>query len=217
LGSLLGGGPPPETVAFDPGSARLLPPEREKLARVAKSLQQRPQLRVVVQGSHDPERDGRALREAAVRQELAKRLGLAPAPAPGGVAPPLPFEDARLQRALEAMLEERAGADAAGQFAADFERQTRRRPDRVNALLAVVGRGSADRQFYEAIFQRLVESQPLDAAALHDLARRRGAAVAEALGGATGLPAERIGQKDPEAASSGAGAKLSLDVRKAPS
>jgi hypothetical protein len=215
LGSLLGGGPPPETVAFDPGSARLLPPEREKLGRVAKSLQQRPQLKVVVQGSHDAERDGRALREAAVRQELARRLELAPTP--GGVAPPLPFDNAKLQRTLEAMLTERAGGDGMIKFIADFEEQAARKADRVNAMLAVVGRGSADRQLYEAMFQRLVELQPLPATALQDLARQRSAAVAEALGGAAGLPAERIAQKDPEAAAGDASARLSLDVQKAPS
>jgi hypothetical protein len=215
LGSLFGSGPPPETIAFDPGSARLLPPEREKLERVAKSLQQRPQLKVVVQGSHDAERDARALRETAVRQELAKRLELEPAP--GGVAPPLPFDNAKLQRTLEAMLEERAGGEGMNKYIADFEKQVGRKPDRVNAMLAVVGRGSADRQFYEGVFQRLVELQPLPATALADLARRRGAAAAAALGGAAGLPAERIGQKDPEAAAGGASAKLSLDVQKAPS
>lgn len=214
LGSLFGSGAPPENIAFDAGSARLLPPEREKLVRVAKTMQQRPQLKVMVQGSFDAAQDGRALREAAVRATLAERLELKPAP--GDVPAPIPFDNAKVQRALEALLTERAGAEAVNQHAAAFEKQAGRKPDRVNPMFAVIGRGSADRQFYESVFQRLVELQPLAPAALQDLARRRSETIVKELA-AGGLPEQRTGQKEPEAGTGGANARLSLDVLKAPS
>ncbi len=216
LGSLLGGGgSPPEEIAFDAGSARLLPPEREKLVRVAKTLQQRPQLKLMVQGNYDTERDGRALREAAVRHALAERLEVKPAP--GDVPTPVPFENAKVQRALEALLAERAGGDGVNQYVAVFEKQAGRKADRVNPMLAVVGRGSADRQLYEGMFQRLIELQPLPPTALQELARQRSEGILKEITGGAGLPAARAGQKDAEATGGGANAKLSLDVLKAPS
>jgi hypothetical protein len=215
LGSLFGGGPPPEEITFDAGSERLLPPEREKLLRVVKTLQQRPQLKLMVQGNYHVERDGRALREAAVRSALAQRLDIKPVP--GEVPGPVPFENARVQRALEALLTERAGADGVSQAVAAFEKQAGRKADRVNPMLAVVGRGSVDRQLYEAMFQRLVELQPLPATALQDLARRRSDVILKELVGSAGLPAERAGQREPEATTGAASARLSLDVMKSTS
>ena len=215
LASLFGGGPPPEEIAFDAGSERLLPPEREKLVRLVKTLQQRPQLKLMVQGNYNVERDGRALRDAAVRSALAQRLDIKPVP--GEVPGPVPFENAKVQRALEALLAERAGADGVSQYVAAFEKQAGRKADRVNPMLAVVGRGSADRQLYEGMFQRLVELQPLPPAALQDLARRRSDAILKELTGSAGLPAERTGQREPEAVTGGASARLSLDVLKSAS
>src|SRR5262249_17502609 len=57
LAALFGGGGGSESlesIAFDPGRAALLPPEREKLKRVAEGLGKRPQLRLVAEGHHGP-------------------------------------------------------------------------------------------------------------------------------------------------------------------
>ncbi|MET0680650.1 MAG: DUF748 domain-containing protein, partial [Burkholderiales bacterium] len=68
LAGLFGGGTEAlGTVQFEPGRARLLPPEREKLDKVAQALQEKPQLKLVVHGPYDPRLDGEALRERQVR------------------------------------------------------------------------------------------------------------------------------------------------------
>ena len=54
LGALLGGsGEEFKAVILEPSEARLLPPEREKLAKLAKALEQRPQLKLAVEGHFD--------------------------------------------------------------------------------------------------------------------------------------------------------------------
>jgi uncharacterized protein DUF748 len=212
LGSLFGGSTESlDDVAFDAGSARLLPPEREKLGRLAETLKQRPQLKVVVQGRFHPERDGAALREAALRRALAEQLEmkLAPGEDPG----PVLFDTARTQRALEALLVMRSGQDAPAQFAAAFGKERGREAARVNPLLGRVGRASQDRELYEAMYRRLIELQPLPDGMLQELARERSAVIVKQLA-AAGLDAARLGQKDPEAAGDAVSAKLSLDVAK---
>jgi hypothetical protein len=215
LAALFGGsGENLDDIAFDPGSARLLPPEREKLARLAETLKKRPQLKVVVQGRYDPDRDGAAMRDVAARRALAERLGgkLAPTDEPGPVA----FDNARTQRALEAMLTERGGADALAQFVAGFEKTKGREAQRVNPALALVGRASPDRELYEAMFARVVELQALPPKALEQLAGERGAAIAKQVADASALGSERVGQKAPEATSGApVASKLTLEVAQA--
>ena len=194
-------------------SARLLPPEREKLVRLVETLKKRPQLRLLVQGRYHPDRDGAALRDVAAHRALAERLGIKVAPGedPGPVA----YDNARTQRALEAMLAERGGADAVSQFVAGFEKQKGREARRVNLALALVGRGSQDRELYEAIFRRVAELQPLPPKALEELALARGAVIRKRVAGAAGIGAARVGQKAPEAVSGAqVTSKLSLDVAK---
>jgi hypothetical protein len=125
-----GGGENLDEVAFDAGSARLLPPEREKLVRLVETLKKRPQLKLMVQGRYNTDRDGAAMREAASRRAVAERRGskLSPTDDPGPVA----FDNARTQRALEAMLAERGGAEALSQFVTGFEKEKGREAQRVN-------------------------------------------------------------------------------------
>jgi hypothetical protein len=212
LASAFGGGAETlEEIPFDAGSARLLPPEREKLARLAETLAKRPQLKLVVQGRYHQARDGAALRAAALRRDIAEKLEikLAPGEDPG----PVSFERARTQRVLEALLAARTGQDdAAAQFAAAFSKEKGRETTRVNPVLALVGRGSADRELYEAMYRRLIELQPLAEGTLQDLGRQRAAAILKELAERSGLGPERLGQKDPEATGDAISAKLSLDV-----
>jgi hypothetical protein len=190
LQGLGGGGAELEAVHFEPGRAGLAPPERETLDRVAKALAERPQFKLVVHGPYDRERDGEALREQRVRRELARALGveLGPREDPGPVA----YGDAATQRALERLLAARAGPDAADRLAASYAARTGKAPERVNPVFAVFGRASPDREFYEAVFRRLVESEPLDEAALNDLAARRAQAIVTYLLKTANLDAGRI-------------------------
>ncbi|MGQ0751418.1 MAG: DUF748 domain-containing protein [Betaproteobacteria bacterium] len=214
LGSLFGGETEAlDDVAFDAGSARLLPPEREKLVKLAETLKQRPQLKLVVQGRFHPARDGAALREAALRRAIAEQLEmkLAPGEDPG----PVLFGSARTQRALEALLVARSGEGAPAQFAAAFGKERGREASRINPLLGRVGRASQDLELYEAMYRRLIELQPLPDAALAHLARERSAVIVKQLASA-GLEAGHLGEKEPEPSSDAVTAKLTLDVARTP-
>ena len=114
-----------------------------------------------------------------------------------------------------ALLEERGGPDALARLVAAFEKEKGREARRVNPALALVGRGSEDRELYEAIFRRVAELQPLPSNALEELARARGAAIAKQVADGGGIGAARVGEQKPEAASGAqVTCKLSLDVAK---
>ena len=218
LGNLFGGsGEQVNAVAFKPGSERLLPPQKEKLANVGKALSERPQLKVIVGGRYDPAQDGAALRSLRVRRELAAALDvkLAPDEEPGPVA----YDDPRTQRALQDLLEARAGDGAVDAFQADYEKRTGQPVKRVNPVLALFGQASPDHAFYEALFEHLVEIHPLGESDLQALAQRRAEAVAESLVSDAGVEQQRVELGKVEAAQ-GMGdemveTELSLDVQKA--
>ena len=180
LGALFGGSADAvDAVAFAAGSDVVPPPERQKLKRVADVLGKRPRLTLTVHGSYDTKVDGEALRSLRVRQELVQRLGSKSNPGedPGPVA----FDDARTQRALEALLTERAGDKAVDDMLQDFEKTTGKKAERASRLRGLVGRATGDRALYESMFKRLVELAPLPESELTDLARRRGEATVRAL------------------------------------
>jgi hypothetical protein len=92
------------------------------------------------------------------------------------------------------------GGKALEEFQAGYEKSTGTKADRVNPVLALVGRGSSDRAFYEALFRRLVELAPLTDAELKALGQRRGEATARALKERAGNAAGRVEVGDIEAA-----------------
>ena len=194
LASLFGGSA--ETlgdIRFDPGSARLLPTEQEKLRRVAEGLQKRAQLKLMVQGQYHKDADSLAMRTRAVRADLAVREGLK---LEAGEDPgPVGFDNAKTQRALEVMLDARAGGDAAVQFAEAFRKSSGTEAARVNAALALLNRGAGDRALYVAMHQRLIELQPLPGPALADLAKARAANITLAFTGQLKLDPARIASK----------------------
>jgi hypothetical protein len=168
-----------QTIAFEPGSDVVQPPEQEKLKRVAEVLGKRTQLKLTVHGAYESKADGEALRSRRVRQDVAQRLDLKVKPGedPGPVA----FDQVKTQRALEALLTERAGAKAIEELEASFQKTSGRKAERANPVLALVGRGSGDRAFYETVFRRLVETAPVTDADVTALGRRRGEAIARVL------------------------------------
>jgi hypothetical protein len=202
------------SIAFAPGNARLRPPEREKLDKVAHVLSQRRELMLVVRGPFDPERDGQALRSRGVRRELARELGV---DVDEGEDPgPVAYSDAATQRALEALLEKRAGANAMEELARSFTARVGREPDRVNPVLGRLGRASPDREFYEAVYQRLVELYPLPPNALPELASRRAETILDYLAGPGAVDPSRLETGEPRAVQTGADrpitTQLTLDV-----
>jgi hypothetical protein len=196
LAGLFGGGAENvEAVAFEAGSDIVLPPEREKLKRVAEVLGKRPRLKLTVHGRYEAKADGEALRSLQVRRDLARHrdVKVNPGEDPGPVAFDLP----KSQRALERLYAER-GADIK-EFQATYEKTTGKKIERVNPVLVVLDRGAGDRAFYEALFRRLVETAPLAEAELTALGRRRGEATARTLK-ESAASADRVDVGDTEAA-----------------
>jgi uncharacterized protein involved in outer membrane biogenesis len=187
-----------QTIAFEPGSDTVQPPERQKLQRVAEVLGKRTRLKLTVHGGYEAKADGDALRSLRMRQDLAQRLGLKAKPGedPGPVA----FDQAKTQRALEALLTERSGAKVFEEFQTGYEKSTGKKAERVNPVLAVVGRASPDRAFYEALFRRLVEIAPLSDAELKALGQHRAEATARVLKERAETFADRVEVGDTEAA-----------------
>lgn len=194
-------------IEFEVGSARIAPPEREKLDQLAQALKARPQLKLVMRGPYDPQADAQHLSRERVRAELAAAMGLKlrPGERPG----PIAFGSADTQKALEAMLEA-AEPDGIASLASRYEQRTGRTPDRINPVLGFFGRASKDIEFYEAVYERLVELDPLPQSAVSVLAGRRMQAMVEALakggvsreriqaGGITPVTAERDGSIEAE-------------------
>lgn len=194
LGALFGagGGENLENIAFDPGRAALSPPEREKLKRVAEGLGKRPQLRLVAEGQYGAA-DVAALRQREVEAALSLRLGRPTAA--DAVTEPVNVTEARTQRALEALFVERQSEQALDQFVAQIG-QTRGKPvQRVNAALALFGRASPDRELYEALLKRLVETARLADDAPRRLADARARAVTGYLVGDLSVPPARVAAK----------------------
>jgi hypothetical protein len=207
-----GGAEQLEDIAFDLGRAVLLPPEREKLKRVAEGLAKRPQLRIVAEGQYGSG-DRAALQQREVEAATAAALGRAPAA--GKPTDPIEVTDAKTQRALEALYVQRNSEQGLAEFAAQTGKTRGKPVDRVNAALALLGRGSPDREFYEALLKRLNETAPVPDAALAELAAERARSVTEHLTGTLAVAPERTAART-AAAPGSALVKLALDVARAP-
>ena len=184
LASLVGGDEEDlGVVNFEVGRSRVTPPEKEKLAKLAIAVKQRPQLVIEVQGQYSAEADGTVLKHLAVRQALAKRMGKTDITDLNLATEPLNKTDPDTQKALDALTAERMA------------------PSEVTALKITYGLQPAQPQdtektgkkeppkapkpdpagFYAALFQNLVKHQPLPESALTKLAQKRAAAVVSEL------------------------------------
>lgn len=173
LASLLGSGEgDPGAVLFDPGNASIPPPEREKLRKLAEGLASRSRLKLTVFGQFDPKSDATALKSRVIRRAVADQLGvsLAPEDDPDAVS----FTDPATQRALEKLAAEQGGAD---EVEARYTEQTGQPPQRIGALTGLMGRASLTPEFYQQLYDHLIDHAALAADALTGLADRRGQAV----------------------------------------
>jgi hypothetical protein len=167
-------------------------------------------VKLVAEGQTGAE-DKAALQQRDVAFAVGAKLGRTPAA--GADPDPVNLTDARTQRALEAVFIERQSEDALVKFAADTGKARGKEVERANAALALVGRASADRAFYEALQKRLVDTANVPEAALVKLAEARAGAVASHLTGKLGFPPERAAARA-SAAADGAQVKLTLEVAK---
>jgi len=183
-------------IAFDPGRARLLPPEKEKLVRVVAALTKHPELKLMIPARYDTEADARALKRAELGRELGRKAGFAVSEDddPG----PINIEDRATRRALRTMFTERfskaefdrlraeadAKAFAAGTPAPSMTTRLRNFASGEPQLVDT-------REFHQTLLRRLRESQTLASNALAGLAQKRALAIETALQ-AAGADASRI-------------------------
>ncbi len=212
LGSLFGGdGAKLEAIDFDAGSARLLPPERQKLRQVAQVLAKRAQLKLAIPGQFNEAADAPVLRDRAMRSEILRRAGLkiVAGEEPG----PLDMQDRAQRVALRETLSARHGAPALALLLAEAERGVLSPPTVGSAPVAKrdetpiwrralnLAQGEPNladpAAFYSAIAVRLATSQPLAADALARLGTERSQAIAAALKEA-GIDGSRIDLPAPE-------------------
>ena len=210
LGALFGGdGAKLEAIDFDPGSAAILPPEREKLRQVAQVLAKREQLKLAIPGQYNEEADAPVLRENAMRREILGRAGikLVEGEAPG----PIDIGDKTQRTALREAFNARHGAPALEKLQEEVEQRatTARapeagpRPEPVAAWRRAIGvvQGEPNLRlpgaYYNTLVQRLAASQSLPPDALTSLAGARAAAIAAALK-EEGVDAMRVTQAGAE-------------------
>ncbi len=187
-------------INFDPGSARLLPPEREKLSRIVQALGKRPELKLLVPARYDVELDARALKRGALRLELGKRAGLdIEAEDPPG---PLSIDDRRTRAAVRDLFAERFSRDELDKLRAAAEAKENAadggKAQQAMSSLERLGRFASGEphvadtgEFYRTLGGRLVASQTLAADALNELARKRASVIGEALK-AAGIDVARV-------------------------
>ena len=170
-------------VVFEPGSAKLMPAEKEKLQNVAKAIEERPQLKLIVQAAY-ADADREALKYDLATREVAQALGrtLKPDEKPG----PLVFENLATQRALERLVAKKTDPDALRGWLAQYEKKNGE-ARRAGMILRTPG----DPEFYEALFEWLAQNEPVSDEMMQELAENRARAVIEALV-AAGVDEDRL-------------------------
>ncbi|MFZ3084917.1 DUF748 domain-containing protein [Rhodoferax ferrireducens] len=224
LGSLLGvSGEKLESIDFDAGSDRLLPPEREKLKQVAQILGKRAQLKLSVPAQYSEAADGAALRAGAVRVEVARRAGIK---LQAGEEPGLmnlgdravrgAMRDLYAERFGEAELDKQkkaaeggAAAPAAAASMPDTKTAAAQAKlplwQRVGKIIQGEPQVADASAFYKQLQERLNQSQPLAADALAKLGARRAEAILAAL---------KEAGVDPARAAAAAPEKIESDIGK---
>jgi hypothetical protein len=229
LGNLFGmSGEKMEAVDFDPGSDKLLPPEREKLKQVAEVLSKRAQLKLSVPGQYSEAADGAALKARAVRVEIAKRAGikLEAGEEPGS----LDLGDRAVRGSLRELYAERFGdaeldkqkkaaesvpAPAGGPAAADPKTEAAQEKlplwQRVGKMMQGEPQVADASSFYRTLQERLNQNQPLAADALTRLGAQRASTILAALA-ESGVDPARMLAAAPEKISSDIGKPVPLKL-----
>jgi uncharacterized protein involved in outer membrane biogenesis len=218
-----------EAIDFDPGSDRLLPPEREKLKQMAQVLSKRPQLKLSVPGQYSEAADSAALKAHAVRVEIAKRAGikLEAGEEPGALdlrarAVRGALRDLYVERFGAAELDKRkkaaedsAAAPTGEPAAADLNTAAPQEKlpiwQRVGLLIQGEPQVADASSFYRNLQERLDQNQPLAADALTLLGAQRATAILAALKEAGVDPARALAAA-PEKVSSDVGKPVPLKL-----
>ncbi len=219
LGNLLGGGEEKfDALVFDPGSADLLAPEKEKLLKLVDALKSRPQLKLVVQGRYSPEVDGMEFKERSIRRSVGTRLGTKLGP--NDNPEPLSFTDSSTQNALEKLFAERFGKESLHELEKGIEAGTvtPRTPVRQQQhkekeagmfakmaegmkLYKVIPGGKSPEQavlWAGELYTRLVEGEKVTDKTFLQLAENRAQSIVTYLDSEAQIPKDRVRIKAPE-------------------
>ncbi len=182
LGKLLGiSAEQLEAVAFDPGSARLAPPEQEKLKAVAGALGKRAALSLKVVPAVDAARDTAELQELRTRRDVLADAGVKLAD--GEQAGPLDLTNVKIQTAIDNLLKDRSGGKRGLKMVDNVKDYFRKsKPE--------------DLPKYAAMLEQLKATVPVPDAQLNELAAARAKAIRDYLVEA-GLDAGRVQVADP--------------------
>lgn len=183
-----------DRVEFEPGSAALTPPERQKLSKLGEALNMRPQLALQVTGVVDPDADRRALQTLATRA----RIDAALAERSDDEDSPQTMLGERRREAMEALFAadfpETSLADVRGEF---------RQPAAEDGANDAAG---LDETAYVAeLEQRLIDAAPVDEAQVQALGRDRAQRVSDWLVENADIDPARITQADTATTSADAG------------
>ena len=164
------------SVAFEPGSAKLRASENEKLQEVAKIMNERPQLKLVVQAAYAPDTDRAAMKEEMASREIALALGRSLEP--GEKPAPVAFDSLATQRALERLVSKKAADPAVVRnLSSQYAKRTGAEPRRAGMILRETG----DAEFYKAMYAWLVDSEQVSDDSMQKLAASRAGAVLDKL------------------------------------
>ena len=205
-------------IAFDPGKAKLLPPEKEKLVRVVAALAKHPELKLLIPAHYDTEVDPRAMKRAELNRDIGRSAGFSVAE--GEEAGPVNIEDRATRKALRALFAERFSKAELDRVRADAEAKSlaagQAAPSMTTRLLNFAS-GEPQlvdtRDFHQTLLRRLREAQTLPASALTELAQKRALAIEAALkaAGADGSRISRtIGEPSADAEAKQVTARLTL-------
>jgi hypothetical protein len=194
-----------ELVAFEPGRSALIPPEQDKLAKLAAELARRGELSLEIEGRFDTAADAEVLRADRL-EALVEQRRMATADTVAGDAGVL---DAVLEGLYaetftpEALAAERARFTAAPPAPTpepdrSAQRKAQHEAKRKSAALPPPAPGTFDAQgFYDALRARLLAAQPVGNAELAALAGARAAAIAAAVAAGGHVDTSRVKTLDP--------------------
>ncbi len=203
-----------DVIGFENGSAELMPPEVEKLANLAKALEKRPNLKLLVQGRYSAKKDGKVLKALQLKRVIAERQGQTPSP--GEKPSALDFGNPDIQSVLEAVFTERYGKKTLDETKAKAEQASAEDQEKTETSNqeAKIQDPAA---LWKTLYHRMVADEPLEEFALIQLGESRTQVIVRELLEVMGVSEDRVAVKKPKALDPGKRprAKLKLEVLEA--
>ncbi len=197
LGSLFGFGTEKmDTISFDPARHELLPPEQEKIHKIAEMMKKRPLLLLSIHGQYSLETDVAEIKAIKVRNLIAESAGKKNKP--GEDTGPVDLSYSHIQAVVEKMFKERTGLKSYDEIKKPIEESSKSRSEK-SLMLS------------KELYARLVDTEPVSKEALIELAMQRAKEIARELQEIGGISSERLVLKNHEELDSGqAGAKFTI-------